>query len=174
MEIYITALIVATVAELIVSGTWQKFYFTAGIPIFRKSARLQAHPELSAELLNQMFTDGWWDPLKFKKISQYEIAFREVLINFAIFRLNYTPLMHGLIRYDPITRDLQVIGFANWFAAFFVVLFIYLTFSFSGPERGIAIAVTLFILGLLGFIYYVQRKRYNSVFKALLREQHTG
>jgi len=113
--------VLIVIAELIVSGTWQRFYFTTGIPLFKKSIRLPDPPELSENLLNERFPGGFWVPLRFKQMSPHEIAFRETLICFHF--MNYTPVMHGLVRYDQKMNELHVIGFANWFIVALIIFF---------------------------------------------------
>jgi hypothetical protein len=165
MEILFPVIVVIAIVELIVSGTWQHFYFTTGIPLFKKSAILSGPPELSAGLLNERYSGGLWAPLRFRQMSPHEVAFREAFLCFRL--MNYTPVMHGLVRYDESMNELQVIGLANWFAPLFIVFFIAFAWSFSGSGGEIALMFTVFPIGLFALLYFIQFKRFNGVFKAL-------
>ena len=166
MELLFPAVFLIAILELIVSGTWQKFYFTSGIPIFKQSIRLSSPAELSVDSLNEQFQGGWCDPLRFREISRHNIAFREALFHFSFFKMNYTPVMHGLIRYDERSKELHVIGFANWFAPLFIIVFIATAASFRGADAGIDIMFTLFPIGLFALLYFIQFRRFTGVRKA--------
>ena len=165
MEALFPVIFVIAIAELIVSGTWQKLYFTTGIPVFKKTVRLSESPELSSDGLNERFSGGFWGPLCFKPMSSNQIAFREAFFCFRL--MNYTPVMHGLIRYDERMKELQVIGFVNWFAPLFIVLFIAMESSFPNSEEGIDIMFTVFPIGLFALLYFIQACRFRGVYKAL-------
>jgi hypothetical protein len=134
--------------------------------LFKKRIRLPEPPALSIDLLNEAFTGVVCDPLRFKQLSPHQIAFREGFLSFRL--MNYTPVMHGLIRYDERMKELQVIGFANWFAPLFIVLFVLLGFSPPSHPTGGEVVFILFPLVLLVVLYLIQFRRFNSVYKALL------
>ncbi|MDA3800161.1 MAG: hypothetical protein PF692_13915 [Kiritimatiellae bacterium] len=165
MEALFPVILVVVIAELIVSGTWQKFYFTTGIPVFKKAVRLSESPELSSDVLNDRFSGGFWGPLCFKPMSSNQIAFREAIFCFHL--MNYTPVMHGLIRYDERMKELQVIGFVNWFAPLFILCFIAMASSLPSSEEGIDIMFTVFPIGLFASLYFIQFSRFSRVYKAL-------
>lgn len=169
MEVLFPIIFVVLIAELIVSGTWQSFYFRAGIPLFKKSIRLSSPPELSVDDLNRRFERGVFMPLRFKQMSPHEVAFREAFSGFRL--LSYTPVIHGLIRYDETTRELHMIGFANWFALLFIIVLIAIASSFPSSEVPFDVMFTVFPLALFALLYFIQFKRYTGVFKALSPEK---
>ena len=167
MEIWFLVIFLIAIAELIANVTWMRFYFTTGILLFKKSVRVSEPPNLYIHRLNKQFSGGFWPPFCFKEMSSHEIAFRETFFSFRF--LNYTPVMHGLIRYDETTSELQVVGFANWLVPLFVALFIAFTWYPRSLGAGIAsvIGLILFPGGLVVLLYMIQFKRFAGVFNAI-------
>ena len=180
MEVLLLFLVVigTWVVEWIVKGAWVPLYFRVGIPLFKKSIRLSSPPDLSADNLNGRFEGGRYVALRFKQISLHEVAFREA---FSLFRIlfpgrsrgmSYTSIMHGLIRYDEVTRELHVIGFANLYPLLFTIVFIAINSSLF-PSDGPSLLVLLFIvfpIGIFALGYFSQVKRYTTVFNTLSPE----
>ena len=162
MDKFFLILIVIVVIEMIVSGTWQSFYFTMGIPIYKKTATLTSQTKPSPEDLNGLFSQSMAAPILFKQISDNQVAFREALFSFRI--MNYTPVMHGLIQYSP--GEVQVIGLANWFAPVFIISFIAISISFMGPS-GSGLLFVAFPIALFAALYLIQYKRFKKVYDIL-------
>ena len=178
--------IIVQIAERIVSGTWQPFYFRVGIPLFRKSIRLSSPPDLSVEYLEGQFEEGRDVALRFKQISLNEVAFREAFTMFRKFRASFrgpkegrksyrsfTHIMHGLIRYDEMTSELHVIGLANWFPPLTIVIIIAIFSSLSLPGDVpplLGLVFIVFFLALTASAYFIQAKRYTAVLKILSPE----
>ena len=161
------ALFAVAITEIVVTGTWQGFYFRLGIPLFRKKLDLPEAPELSTDLLCQRFCKGVTTPLVFRRISPNEIAFRESIVSC---RLNYTPVMHGLIRYDEVVKVLYVVGWANWYAPMFLVFFAGIAFSMSPGELGFGIMMILGALCVLAVLYAIQYSRFDDVYEMIVSE----
>ncbi len=160
MVIFFLIIVLIAIAELIVSGTWQPFYFTWGIPIYWKSVRLSAPPELSIDILNNQFSQDEYIPFLFKRINRHEIAFREVF--FSLQRINYTPIMHGLIRYDDKIKELKIIGLVNWFSPLFIMFLISISISWSIFVPIIGIMLIVLFTG-----FFIQYRRFSGICKAL-------
>ncbi len=169
MEIILLVVVIVTIIELIIGSAWLKFYFISGIPIFKRSIRLSESPGLFEEALNDKFEKGMFIPLRFKKIAEGQVAFREILIGpFAHFKIGYLPVMHGLIRYNDMSGELHVIGFANWYN--FLVLIVFIVFS---SVLYVLLSMSIFFpIIAFALIYFIQAKRFNNVYKTLLAENN--
>lgn len=147
---------------MIVSGLWQPFYFTLGIPIYRKSNMLKSPIKPSPEKLNDIFSKGMSTPILFRQISNNQIAFREALFSFSF--MSYTPVMHGLIQYYE--GEFQVVGLANWFAPAFLISFIVIGSNLV-RTTGFGLLFVIFPVGLFAFLYFIQYKRFTKVYDIL-------
>src|SRR5437867_12686443 len=92
------ALIVVAISEIILSSTWNVFYFTHGLPIFRRSYSGPSGRDVlpSTHELETALKSRFSHSLVFKEFSPNEYAFREKSFEFTWF--HSTPVMHGLLR----------------------------------------------------------------------------
>ena len=159
MEVPLLALVVAVaLIEVVLSGTWSPFYFTRGLPLFRRKVAIPSLGALVEERLEQAHAGGLVPPLLFRRLSGTEIAFREKAL--AIRLLSHTPVMHGLIRQDRDEGNVYVIGLANWFPLAFAVFFMAMTLHWDPT-------CLIFLFLVLGLIYAIQARRYASVARFL-------
>jgi len=155
MGYLIPIVIVVLFVELILSGSWNRFYFTFGLPLFVRRAQCdnQLLDDALIAALNKEFAGSVGPDIVFNRLGPALCAFREKLFQFTLF--TYTPIMHGIIVYDPRTSQASVIGHANWFFVAFVAVFI--SMSASAGE------MLVVIFGVVGVIYFVQARRFRSV-----------
>jgi len=134
------------------------FYFTKGIPIFRRQANsgstINALP--SADQLESATGSGIYTRIAFRQLDGSRFAFRERILS-GFFKLTYTPIMHGLLEFDRDSGQVRVTGFANWFPVALVTVF-----AFNLPQSEIGIFAA-FLLGLLVLIYALQARRFSQV-----------
>ena len=158
-------MIVVSIVEMIVNGIWLPVYFRVGIPLYRKSIFLPSTPNLSLDELNQCFEKGVSCPILFKRISPEEIAFRGKLLSL---KMNYTPIMHGLIRNKQ--GKVQLVGYANLFPFVFLACFVLMgsraVFEFD-------LVLLLFAIGIIAVLYIIQVGRYNKIFRIISGENKT-
>ena len=150
-------LIVAGV-EMFLSGTWSTFYFTVGLPIFRRRVPMTTLAAGAEQRLEEAHAGGMAAPLVFRRLSNTQIAFREKAFGFRL--LSYTPIMHGLIRHESEQGDVYVVGFANWFSVIFAGAWVMVTRKFEPM-----MLVVLFLV--FGLLYAIQAYRYSSVARFL-------
>lgn len=166
------ALIAVAVLEIILSASWSDFYFRVGVPVFRKTfSYVGLTPtELRAEELSAQFEGKIAPSILFVRLSRCDIAFREKMLQWRV--LNYTPLMHGIIRDDPVRQEITVTGHANWFAFAFLIWWYVSIFDFGlGRSELIFFAAPLLVYGL---IYLIQYKRFSSVFRSVVARHSAG
>jgi hypothetical protein len=143
-------------AEMLLSGTWARWYFRLGIPIFRREYESRAYAgELpTAEALAEPLANSVFPAIVFRSFGDGLYGFRERAWP-PSFRLSYTPIMRGIVRFDGTSSRVVVLGMANWFP----LAFAYLWLSFVGSDSGFA----LFFVALLGAIYAIQAARFRNV-----------
>jgi len=162
---FFACLLAVLLVETFLSGRWTPIYFSKGISIYHRyftvSPGFQRFP--TAELIETTLPDsGWHAPILVRQIGEHQFAFREKMLHFG---MAYTPLMHGYIKYDPYSGQIEIRGNANWFPVCFS--FYFLLFFLTMPLNASDIIFPLFLLGLLGFIYIKQKKRFRQVEEAI-------
>ncbi len=155
-------LILAVIAESILSGRWARFYFLIGLTLFKKSFTFAGEPHLSAEELSQHFGHGISTPIVFHELDQDAIGFREKMFSFRLF--HNTPIMHGLIRVDRSHREISVTGFANWFPIVFAIVFLSTFPRVLIEKEGFGFFI-LFFFAMLAILYAIQFSRFIKIFE---------
>lgn len=153
------------VVEIILSLRWNRFYFSSGIPIFRQELSAQSpKPELpSSQRMEERLSKSAFPPLQFRRLDSDSLGFREKAAG-AWFRFSYTPVMHGLLRFNRPSARVEVVGFLNWFVLVFVLAVVMASFSFHEP------VFLVFLASLLALIYIIQAKRFRQVTTYALQE----
>ena len=148
--------------ELILSAKWVSWYFTFGIPIFRKTARLEQdkRPKLDPMLLQNSFVSDGWQKLLFHSLDTKTIAIREKLFNFAKY-WQYTPIMRGVVRFDETASVVTITGYLNWTTVLIIAFFLLLPFYIFQDFISMGFVIFLFIV--LAYIYKIQAARYTEV-----------
>ena len=114
MVAVIVAIAVIAIAEAVISGLWFPWYFRHGFVIFRERATLRHLPNLAPARLARFNLGGLSPSLRFRHLSESEIAFQQAVFSAASRRA--TPVMYGRITFDPKTMMLEVRGLAHWTA----------------------------------------------------------
>jgi len=163
MEKFFLAIAVIALIEFILSAAWCRIYFHSGITLFSKSFSYSAKGSIrfDAEVLSRKFKRAFTPSLVFHSFNHEEIAFREKMMEFTL--INYTPLMHGVIRIDPSRKIVKVNGYSNWYAFGFLVAII----LFDTLYTHHSIEIFLFAFLIYGVLYLIQFYQFNKVFKEL-------
>jgi hypothetical protein len=158
MTVGIVLVLAVLVAEVILSMTWNRVYFTFGIPIFiRRIDRPRGLDDVSLDELPRSAATVAGAPFVFRRLPSGAIAFREKLFGGM---LHYAPLMRGVIRHNAGEASVVVTGLINWTAVALVAFFVVLL------GRG-AIDVAPYFLVAFGILYLIQSLRYSRIAKAL-------
>lgn len=158
---------VVAVAEIFFSARWWRPYFTAGIPVYRHTLRVAAgagQVPSAAEVESALPDSGWGAPIHVRLIADNRFAFRESMLHFNI---GYTPVMHGVLRCDRQTGEIEVRGFANLSAVLFAGFFLLAPFVLS--LEPVDYVFPLFLVGLFMWIYRIQSKRFRQVGEVVQR-----
>jgi len=155
------------IIEIFLSVNWNKIYFTLGIPLFCKQVTFKHISDnidsLINKLNNKFKSDGITPSLYFKKIDSNKIAFREKYFNLSL--LTYTPVMHGKIIIDFDKKEFEVFGLSNWF----VLVFFFMWFLDNTIKvKDIYITFLLAPIVIVGFIYYIQFRKYKEIILYLM------
>ena len=142
------------IVEVILYFSWNRSYFTFGIPIFVRSIPINEISLLtpSIESLQAKFPKSFWGPsFEFRKIGQNEYAFRDVLFEFRWFGFSAPPVMHGYLTYD--NERIVVKGYL-----IFIYPALFGWIALHDPSFG------LLLLGIFfGIPYMLQLIRINAV-----------
>src|ERR1035437_8092679 len=113
LNIMFLLFIIVSIFELYLLGSWNKYYFSHGIPIFVKKIDFLQAKNLQAKLITFIETIENEDGLKNMKgkiVNNSSYCFREKLIDLSFFKFEYTPVMHGNITIDIINRVIVIKG----------------------------------------------------------------
>lgn len=163
-DYYFFVFIAVAVVEMLLSTFWNRFYFTAGIPIFRQSVALRLNELPTPDQLAEATKSRWTGRLIFHRFETGEVAFREKAFGGGLFHA--TPVMHGIIRQNPAEPSVEVVGLMNWF----VPLLIMIVFAMT---RNDAPGALVFLVVGVVLLYLLQRRRFRGVAAAVDRRQPT-
>ena len=164
MTIIILSFFVIFVIELILSANWVSWYFTVGIPVFRKQVRLEGgkRPMLDPTVLQKNFVNDDWLKLLFHSLDSNTVADREKLFNFDYFgRRRSTPVMHGFVRFDEAKNTVTITGNLNWTTLLMIPMFLFFPFYLFNSFIGFGFVIFLFVV--LGYIYNTQARNYKLI-----------
>jgi len=165
------------ILEMILSSSWNHFYFKSGLTIFKKEIYSENNITEDIILIDELeneFSNSIGPSIRFKKITEREIGFREQIIQFTL--LSYTPIMHGRIIIDDSLRHFKIKGQTNWF----VLLFPFVFFSFTEPYESFKdfilqdsfFLITFFAVFII--FYIIQAIRFNKVTRLVKEMINTG
>ena len=162
--IMFSVLVVSLIVEAILSRTWNKVYFTSGIPIFAMRVPVELRHSIipSSSQLEAHFHSTWTSSLAFKEVDLHTYAFREKF--FEVRLVGYSPIMHGVLIFNHNNNEVIVKGFANWFVLAFSLIWlsgIMLSAFPSFPLLGLGFI--LFFVLLMGLLYWIQYSRFSKV-----------
>lgn len=161
MIIGFSSILLAGLADIVLTTRWNRAYYTLGLPIFiRRIHKPGGIAELPLADLEKSSVTAAGPPLLFKRLDNDVIAFREKVFAGA---LHYIPIMHGAIRYDAAEGVARVTGIVNWFVIAFIACFAFL----MGKNF---VELLPIIAGVYGIIYFIQAVRFNRVAKKLRTE----
>jgi hypothetical protein len=140
------------VVEIVLSATWQKNYFTIGVPIFVFRIPVEAqHTNIpSCPLLESNFKSSGFirnTSLLFEEIEPNLMGFRESLLQFG----RWYSVMHGSLIFDTKNSQVIVKGFLDWAISYFSLLWIIGAplFWLLGFERDEPIWLALLVYSIL-------------------------
>jgi hypothetical protein len=114
MHVVMAAVVVACWVDWLMLLSWNRWYFTTGVPIFRREVAARG-PIPSPEELEAAFEHGFVIPLAFNRFEHDCTGFRDRLFDMSFrFRSNSFGLAHGVITYDENQQTLTVRAYANW------------------------------------------------------------
>lgn len=147
---------VITLTEIFLSYAWESTYFRYGLPLFwRKHKVKTARRWPSAAELENETRARLSVPIHFRQIEYHEYAFRERAFDMTLSSI--APVMHGFIKWDPLSGSFTLIGYANWFVVLIAGVGIYMIDEVQDLPIAGAIALVLILL------YVIQARRFNGV-----------
>ena len=159
------ALILTFVADEILRATWNKKYFTVGLPIYIIRVPVDlTHTNLPSDfLLETKFHSGWIESIVFKELGPNVYGFRNKYFNFNLFTTS--SLMHGLLVFDHDHCQVVIKGIARWsFIYISLVAFIVIVGALiSYPLAAIILLASYFLF--VGLSYSLQSFRFSQVAK---------
>ena len=165
--IFPTVLVLSLLVDLFLSSTWNKMYFTSGLPIFGKrvSCDLQDGAILLSSRFATQFHSDWTSSLVFREIEPNVYGFRDKFFEFRFFR--YLSSMHGVLIFDDVNSQVVVKGFVNWFSLCFSVVWLstaVLMGVINFPENGLVSLGFILVYSVpLGISYLIESHRFSKV-----------
>jgi len=158
----LAAIVLATfIAEPFLSGRWNRFYFTVGVPVliatFPLQSRMATLPP-TGEIEAKLPAGGL---IRIKAFDNFTYGFREKLF---LSRGLRSPIIHGLLIYDIYQGRLVVKGLLNWtFMALTVIWYQYAVSEFSRGGSGMSLLLVVVHIAISLAIYFTQRKKYVAI-----------
>ena len=162
---------VVLILEQLAGQRWLKGYYLFGLPIFitQRNMGQLTHTADIAQALEQVIQEKPRQiTLRFRVLNERVIAIREALFeNRAGFR--YFPVMHTVLQTQPEKRQLQLIGYLNWYV---LVALVYLVYR-AATEPGF-IPVAILILFVLIISYAAQAGINRQIVEEAAKVQTNG
>lgn len=164
------------IIDWVMLGNWVRGYYQFGVPVYKKDftyTRDQSNNNLLNFLDNH--NKNLSPPFAFHIFDTDTVAFREQYkMRFSSWggkQRSYTPMMHGIIRFDRISRKVTVTGIANWLSLLFIPAFIYFAVFMTGTHDGNFMYFKLIFViapfAVLFFIYRMQKEVYDKIVESL-------
>lgn len=166
------AMLVILFAEAWLAGSWNRLYFTVGLPIFIKRVPVSvfSFPPLDFGCLEAEFSATWTSKsLVFKELEPNLFAFREKLLEMR-WGKSSSEVMHGLLILDQNQQQVVVKGFANLWMLGMAVLFALVSLAI-GPQ-GLLLAAAYVVI--MGVVYLLQARRFGKVAQFVAEQVKAG
>lgn len=159
MELLFIVIIAIAIVETILSSTWNRAYFSYGIPIFSYEPALRnpLPTKIDSKKLEYSQQPKYFVALKVHRFSDKLFGVREAAWG-GFGAISYTPIMHGKIEIRD-NGQLRITGLVNWFTVFFTIVFIGLAIQWGSDDQMVFV-LPAFLFCLLGWIYITQKKRF--------------
>lgn len=156
------AFLALVIIEMILSASLSRLYFRVGFPLFvyRVAIDFPDRSLPSSEDLTALLPESVFTRLLIGEIGDGQFAVREKFWG-GLFRIDYTPVMHGLLSFDVGAKCVRLTGFANLFPFAFLAAIILSASSDGFFDFFIGAVITI-----LALAYLIQARRYISVTKA--------
>ena len=153
-------LVISFIFEIILSATWNKMYFTMGIPILVLKLPVDRHYSNTPPLYRiQKEIEGNWNvSVALKEFDTGVFGFSESTWTGIS---HYTPIMHGLLLFDNENHQVVVKGLPNIFFTVFSTVWLGSVIFFA--PLLIKIGFTSFYALVVGILYWIQYSRYKKV-----------
>ena len=151
------AFLTVVVAEMIFSSTWNRLYFSWGVPVFRQELLVPSprpeppSPQRLEGRLRESARQPFRSPIEFHQLDGGRLAFRERRIG------QYSEVMRGLLRFDRQHGLVEVTGFLNWFVPVLVAAALVLLVSAHEP------VFIVVLTGIIALLYAIQARRFREV-----------
>ena len=175
-------LILSGLADIILSATWTKWYFTSGVRVFNLLTAIESrHTNTpSASLLNKKLHSFWMGGFIFKEMEENNYAFRRKFFAFAP-----NPILHGLIKFDTENNLIVVNGYLGWFSVSFSIVWLVLVplatliagVTFTEEFLLLAVVYVAFYCWIDGILYimdYYRLKKIATVSAELWSRSYVG
>jgi hypothetical protein len=173
------------IVEIFLLNSWNRWYFTWGIPLFRRKYNNDGvsslHKWPTASRIECLYTaKGIQFPaITVCELSTTEYAFRHKWFTFGQSRS--FPVIRGLLLWDITSGAVIVVGYANWYTILFLALWIWpivLTNVLVWPvvlaNALVSVLVGLFFTTLVGLLYVIQSRCFDEVGKLAIQAWCTG
>jgi hypothetical protein len=157
--------LIIIVAEIVLSGTWNKYYFLYGIPLFSKEIEISNLDRATKEIQNfitNIDTNAEFSKYKGVIFDEHTFAFRKKL-NIINFSRNDFERIHGTISINPENRNITIKGYMEY--SFLAFMLYFLVFFISDSKKLVISSLPfLFAFLLSGLMAYIfDRKKYNKL-----------
>ncbi len=165
MSLLFITIFVVLVAEIALQGTWNSRYLTTGLPIFKMKIRVESisSPIPAIDEIEEMLRHAASPRLVFHAVDEKQLAFRERLWSFRL--IQSTPVMRGLIRCDPINREIVVVGYVYWITAVIISGWCIVWALSIGQLRNMQFFWVYFLLPIpvMLCLYWIQARTFREI-----------
>jgi hypothetical protein len=171
MQIYVivAASLVIVVIEIFLRSTWNKYYFSIGLPVFVRRAPASPPSTIPPDIryLKAEFRSTLSGTLEFRDINWNEYGFREKLMVriFTIGHRRIVPeVMHGYLKYDYGRKQVVVKGFLNWWTVLLPLWFLVISNPMIKDDSPFSTVIAIVIcLVIPGISYVSQLYLFNKI-----------
>lgn len=153
--------------DLLLLGLWNNFYYSYGIPVFKRTFAIQnlglASDKIS-KFVESLGQDECFPSFKGKTIDENKYFIRNKLVQFSFIRKSNAGVMHGNIKIDSEERTVTITAFMNLYWLFILLFGLTIeTGYFESFDFHRILIIAVAVIGFFVIYYLIEKRKYNKL-----------
>ena len=159
------------ISEIVLSSTWNKYYFLYGIPIYSRTidiSNIEQSSQKISNFINSIDTVPGFSKYKAELLENNIYAFRKKMISESFYH-NGLENIHGIITIDSEQRTLKIKGNIRYsFIVLMLYFFVFYIYDFVSFTSIFSVLLSIFILSALSYAF--DYRKYKKLFDEITKK----